>query len=195
VRIRKSVAIGVATAFMTAITAVAAPLLVGSASAASIPPWEPDAPNALGTLSFFNSSGNPVTSGNNLNHLFDFVEASTTDPFNGTKATLEFAAPAPGVPTGNWFVAAGSGSNNFPNTSAPPPLNTTPNPVDTLTATDANLTNFIAQVPAQTQPGYANVFQLRMVTSGPGGVGSEPNAQYWDADVMVNPTAGTWQEV
>jgi hypothetical protein len=185
------VAIGAATAMLGLASAA---LLTLPASAASNPPWEPD-PNALGTLTFFNSSGQVVTGGSNLAHLFDFAEASSpTDPFNGTKATLVFAAPAPGVPTGTWFTGLGSASTAFPNASAPAPLNTATNPVVTLTSIDANLSNFIAQVPAQTQTGYANVFQIRLQTSGPGGVGSAPNGQYWDADVLVNPSAGTWTE-
>jgi hypothetical protein len=161
------------------------------ASAATTPPWEPD-PNALGSLTFFNASGQVVTSGSNLAHLFDFAEASTTDPFTGTKATLVFGAPAPGVATANWFTALGSASTNFPNAAAPAPLNTAANPVVTLAATDANLTNFIAQVPAQTATGFANVFQVRLQTSGAGTVGSTGQGKYWESDILVNPTAGTW---
>jgi hypothetical protein len=71
-----------------------------AANAATTPPWEPD-PNAVGTLTFFNSAGQVVTGGSNLAHLFDFAEASTPDgglPGElgpGTKATLVFANPQP----------------------------------------------------------------------------------------------------
>lgn len=162
------------------------------ASAATTPPWEPD-PNALGSLTFFNSSGQVVTGGSNLAHLFDYAEASSAEPAGGTKAALTFAAPSPGVLTANWFVGSASASTNFPNASAPAPLNTATRPVVTLAATDANLSNFIAQVPAQTATGFANVFQVRLWTSGPGGTGTQPNFQYWETDIVVNPTAGTWQ--
>jgi hypothetical protein len=200
VRIRRPLAIGAVTAIATAIIGVATPMLIGSASAASNPPWEPD-PNAIGTLTFFNSAGHQVTSGTDLSHLFDFAEASTTDPGNlageagpGMKATLVFAAPAPNTPTGNFAASLGSGATNFPNASAPAPLNTTANPVVSLASTDANLTNFIASTVPQTAAGFANVYQIRLWTSGPAGVGTAPLFEYWDADVVVNPTAGTWQE-
>ena len=73
----------------------------------------------------------------------------------------------PSTPTGNFPVSTLSLATNFPNASAPSPLNTSPNPVDTLSATDGNLANFIASVTAQTAAGYANVFQIRLADHGP----------------------------
>jgi Bacterial Ig-like domain (group 3) len=176
------------------VLAVAGGVLAASALvayAATTPPWEPD-PNALGSLTLYNSSGQVVTGGSNLAHLFDYAEASTPDAANGTKATLYFAQPTPGEATGIWLTALGSASTTFPNTSAPAPLNTATNPVVTLAATDADLTNFIASSTAQTATGYANVYQIRLETTGAGGTGSQPNGQYWEDDILVNPTAGTW---
>jgi len=183
-------AIGAVTAMM----AVALPLLALPASADTTPPWEMNNTEALGTLTFYNSAGQVVTSGNNLNHLFDYAQASTTDATGGTKATLLFAAPDPNKTAPNFFTLISSASTNFPNASAPGSLATSPNPVVSLTSVDGNLNNLISQVPAQTATGYANVFQVRVETSGPGGVGTGPDA-YWDADVLVNPTAGTWTEL
>jgi hypothetical protein len=202
VRITRSVA---AAAVAAVAAAVALPLMAlpASATGSTTPPWEPDpatnfgtasAP-VYGTLTFYNSAGQVVTSGSNLGHLFDYAEASGTDPYKGTKATLYFAAPVPGETPSTFFVGLASASTAFPNSSAPAPLNTTANPVVTLASTDADLTNFIGSVPAQTAAGYADVFQVRLLTTGPGGVGSGPNGQYWDADVQVNPTAGTWTQV
>jgi hypothetical protein len=190
VRIRKSVAIGTVTAVMGLASAA---LVALPASAQTTPPWEPDV-DALGTLTFYNSAGQVVTSGTNLSHLFDFAEASTTDPDAGTKATLYFADPTPGEPTGDWFNQIYSTATPFPNASAPAPLNTSTDPVVSLAATDADLSEFIAASQENTASGYANVYQIRVATSGPGGVGTAPLGQYWDADVVVNPTAGTWQE-
>jgi hypothetical protein len=200
VRMTRSVVIGA----VTAMVALALPLLALPASAASSPPWEPD-PNSnfgttttpdYGTLEFFNSAGAQVFGGNNLSHLFDYVEASFADPFAGTKAEIGFAEPVPNTLQANFPAGALSATSVFPNASAPAPLNTATNPVATLGPTDANLASFIASVTAQTAAGYANVFQIRLYTTGPGGVGSINNGGlYWDADVMVNPTAGTWQEV
>ena len=166
----------------------------GNLSLIVAPPWEPDV-NANGTMSFFNSAGQQVTSGSDLTHLFDFAEASTTDALMGTKATLLFAAPVPNQPTGNYTTAIVSQSTTFPNASAPPPLNTSPNPVVTVATGDANLEAFIQANAQQTAPNFANVYQLRLVTSGAGGVGSIGAGTYWTADVLVNPTTGTWQEI
>ena len=177
------------------VLAIAGGVLAATASianAATTPPWEPDA-QAVGTLTFYNSAGQVVTGGSNLSHLFDFAVASTPDATAGTKATLTFAAPAPGVPTGSFFTALGSAATNFPNAAAPAPVGTTANPVVSLTAADANLTSFLGQVPAQTAAGFANVYQIRVSTSGPGGVGTGTSA-YWDADILVNPSAGTWTQ-
>ena len=190
-RITRRLAFGVASALL----GVCLPILAAPASASTDPPWEPD-PSALGTLTFYNSSGQVVTGGSDLAHLFDYVEASTVDSASGTKATLVFANPIPpaSTPTGNFPTGQGSASTAFPNAGAPAPLNATSNPVVTLASTDANLTNFIASQTVNTVAGYANVYQLRVVTSGPGGVGSVVNGNYWDADVLVDPIAGTWVE-
>ena len=83
------------------VLAIAGGVLAATASianAATTPPWEPDA-QAVGTLTFYNSAGQVVTGGSNLSHLFDYAVASSPDATLGTKATLTFAAPAPGVPT------------------------------------------------------------------------------------------------
>ena len=135
--------------------AIAGGVLAATASlanAATTPPWEPD-PNAIGTLTFYNSSGQVVTGGSDLTHLFDYVAASSADPFAGTKAEIGFAQPIPSTPTGTFPASALSASSNFPNASAPAPLNTATNPVASLGATDSNLANFIASVTAQTAAG------------------------------------------
>ncbi len=181
----------IASAAVLAIAGGVLAATVGMAAAATTPPWEPD-PNALGSLTFFNSAGTVVTGGTNLNHLFDYAEASTPDALHGTKATLEFAQPLPGTATGNFAVGQASVATNFPNASAPAPLNTTPNPVVTLGAADGNLTNFIATQVPPTATGFVNVYQLRLVTSGAGGVGTTPNGTYWEVDILVNPSAGSW---
>jgi hypothetical protein len=60
---------------------------------------------------------------------------------------------------------------------------------------DGNLQVFINATTPQTAAGYANVFQVRMFTSGPGGVGTTNTTdQWWDADIVVDPATHTWQE-
>jgi hypothetical protein len=179
-----------------AVLAIAGGILAATAGTAfaAAPAWEPD-PNALGSLTLYNSSGTVVTGGSNLNHLFDYAEASTADPDGPSiKATLTFANPSPGVPTGDWFVGQASLSTAYPNTSAPAPLNTATNPVVTLGPTDADLAAYIPTATANTEAGYENVYQIRLITSGGAG-GGTGSANYWEVDIQVNPTAGTWQEI
>lgn len=190
-RINRRLAIVVGSALLAA----SMPLLaVAPASAVTTPTWEPD-PGALGSLTFFNAAGTAVTGGADLTHLFDFAEASTTDANTGLKATLEFAKPVPNTPTGSFPNALASASSTTPNPAAPAPLNTAPNPVATSGDSGANLANFIAGQTANTAAGFVHVWQVRVVTSGGAGGGSNPNAQYWEDDIMVNPTAGTWTEI
>jgi len=186
----------IASAAALVITGGVVAATVGTAAAATTPPWEPD-PSSIGSITFYNSSGTAITGGNNLSHIADYIEASTTDATAGTKATLVFANPTPPAttPTGNFPTGQGSGSTSFPNASAPAPLNTATKPVVTLGATDGNLSNFIAAQTVNTATGYANVYQLRLVTSGPGGVGTSGLGTYWEADIQVNPSAGTWSQI
>lgn len=168
---------------------------VGTAAAAGTPPWEPD-PGSLGSLTLYDAAGNVVTGGNNLSHLFDYAQGSTPDANTGIKATLDFAQPTFGVATGNWPVGQASTSVVTPPTAAgtPPALAASTTPVATSGPTGANLTNFIASQVPQTQPGFVNVYQLRVVTTGGNG-GSSGNAQYWEDDIQVDPAAGTWTQV
>jgi hypothetical protein len=168
---------------------------VGTAAAAGTPPWEPD-PGSLGSLTLYNSAGVVVTGGNNLSHLFDYAQASTADANTGIKATLNFAQPSFGEVTGIWPVGQASTSVVTPPTAAgtPPALAASTTPVATSGATGANLTNFIASQQPQTQAGYVNVYQVRVVTGGGGG-GSGANSQYWEDDIQVNPSAGTWTQI
>lgn len=183
-----------AFSFGAALLAVSVPLLAAPASAATNPPWEPD-PSALGGLVFYNAAGTLVTGGSDLSHLFDYAEASTTDATAGVKATLYFANPTPAQPTGNWPVGQTSNSTFTPPTGAPPPLNTDPNPVATSGATGANLTSFETGHTVNTATGYANVYQVRLVTTGGANGGTNADDTYWESDVLINPDAGTWVEI
>lgn len=169
-------------------------MLAAPASATSNPPWEPD-PNALGGLTFYNASGTVVTGGSDLTHLFDYAAASTTDPTAGIKATLAFANPTPGQPTGDWPVGQASTSVLTPPSAAPPPLNTDPNPVGTSGATGANLSAFEGGHVVNTMAGYVDVYQVRLFTTGGDSGGTAGDATYWESDVLINPGAGTWVEI
>ena len=175
---------------------LATPLLAATASAAGDPPWEPDAGNAVGTLTFYDASGNVITGGDNVSHLFDYVLASTNDPDGpSTKANLLFANPQSGQPTGNWPVHADV-TSSYPNASAPAPLKSATAPLGTMGTLGANLLSAESGFTANTATGYKNVFQLRLYTSGGTG-GGTTSSQYWDADVQVSGTgaSATWVEI
>jgi Bacterial Ig-like domain (group 3) len=182
--------------------------IAGSASATpSSPAWEPDpqSPAPYANLTFYNSLGQQVTSGNNLAHLFDYAVGDSADPNSANNAQLYFAAPNHSLPTSGWFVQQTS-SSAFPLTSGPADLRAdTTEPIDALSATDGNLTSFLGAATLDSTAGYANVIQVRMKDTGFSG-GSDPD--YWDADVAYCAAGGaacavlgntiqpgTWQEI
>jgi hypothetical protein len=172
------------------------PLLAAApASATTNPPWEPDT-NALGTLTFYDASGNVVTGGSDLTHLFAFAQGSTQDTTGGTKAVLYFANPQPSQNSELWPTNQDTGSLGTvqPAAGVPAPIDNTFPVVNVSGATAANLSAFIHGQVANTQSGYANVWQIRVYSVAPGGGGSLGNGTYWESDVVVDLTAGTWLE-
>jgi hypothetical protein len=135
-----------------------------------------------------------ITGGTNLNHLFDFAQASTTDPSvpPGNLAVMYFAQPEPSQPTGTFPQGQESLATPFPNSAAP---NMGPNPMVQLGANDVDLTNFIASQVPPTAAGFVNVYSIRLYTNSAAGNGTLGTGQYWDIDISVDPTAGTWEEV
>ena len=167
--------------------------LAGTAFAAA-PGWEPDALNEAGTLTLYDASGNVLTGGSNLSHIADFAAANGAKQDPGvTKATMFFAAPDHTKPDPSTWTTNGavSPSSNFPNAAAPAPL-TGPgftNPLVTIGAAGANMTAWLGGVAQDTTAGFLNLYQLRILESGPGGVAP---TKYWAADIQINPAAGTW---
>ena len=170
-------------------------LLAGASSAfAAASPWEPD-PNSLGSVVFYDASGNVITGGNDLNHLASYYAVTTPQSVAGTnKATLYMAAPDHTKVTGLWFVQSQSAATTFPNAAAPPPL-TGPgfvNPLVSAGALDGNLNSFLASATLDSTAGYANTIQIRVKDSGPGGIGS--GTKYWETNIsytITDPVAGT----
>jgi hypothetical protein len=182
-----------------ALLAASMPLLTaGAARASTKPPWEDDT-NGLGHLTFFNAAGDVVTGGSDLGHLFAYAQGDSADANNGLKATLLFAVPTPTptpVNTANFPVAADSGSvaTSQPAAGVPAPINTADPVVNTSAAGAADLQDFITVNPTSPAPGYTNVIQVRIVTAGGGG-GSLSIGEWWESDILINPTAGTWVEL
>ena len=183
------------------------PVLAQPAFATASPSWEPDS-NALGTLTFYDSTGAVITGGSNVNDIAKYVVASTAGTPGATKATLYFALPAPNNPndvnkpaTGSWSTASASAASPYPNASAPAPVSSTNNPVVTIDGStgDGDLRSFVVTHPhpAGDPAAYQGVYQVRVKDSGPGGVGSD--SKYWDADVQVtfdgNGNPSSWTEL
>ncbi|HTY72714.1 MAG TPA: Ig-like domain-containing protein [Actinomycetes bacterium] len=168
-------------------------LTFSPAVADSSPPWEPDV-QGLGTLTLFDSTGAQVTSGKLSDVPFvSYVSASAPGRKGDIKATLAMATPDHAKPTGQWLVSSLSASTKYPNASAPAPINSFTNPVVTLGPTDGSLQSVIgAQPNTDTTAGYANVYQLRVWTSG---IGQPPSGSYFTADIQVDTTAGTWTQI
>jgi hypothetical protein len=169
--------------------------LAGTAFAAA-PGWEPDATNEAGTLTLYDASGNILTSGSNLAHIADFAAASGAkqDPAVN-RGTLFFAAPDHTKPDlSTWTTNGAQATSLFPNAAAPAPL-TGPgftNPLVTIPAASANFTAWVGGVVSDSTVGFAGIYQIRLVESGPGGVAP---TKFWAADISVNTAAGTWSLV
>jgi hypothetical protein len=169
-----------------------------SADAAAPPLWQPESAS-LGTLTFYDASGNVVTSGNNLGHLFAYAKASTADAASGLKATLEFAIPehasAAFPDPGTWPVAADTGeaATSQPAAGLPAPISNATPVVNTNNASGGDVGTFISSQSFDPTAGYNDMVEVRVVTAGGGG-GSNAAGQWWETDISVNPAAGTWTQ-
>jgi hypothetical protein len=177
------------------VAACLTPLLGGSATASSNPPWEPDG-DAVGTLTFYDASGNAITGGIDVSHLFTYAVASTADPAGDGPsifANLQFANPVVPPGTTGDFAAHADETSQYPNATAPGALASETNPMSSLDANGANLYSAETGFAANTAAGYQNVFQVRLYTSGGSG-GGTGNGNYWDADVQVSGSGphATW---
>ena len=160
----------------------------GGIALAATPPYEPD-PGSTGAVSLYDTSGNQVVSGD-INTPFGYALSSTAGRVGDTKATLFAYTPKLGVASGAWSGEALTGSTNYPNAAAPAPLGTSTLPLVSGTATDETLGFYIANsFPNTATDAYANLYQLRVKTSGPTGA----NTAYSSVSVLV--TGTTWTQV
>ncbi len=109
-------AVGTVLVSGAALTAgVLAVPVAGAATAA--PPWEPVGGPQVGQLLFYNSTGQPITSGPvSTAPLAAYVEGTAVLNASDNKATLEAFTPVNGVPAGTWSGEQLSGSTVYPNT-------------------------------------------------------------------------------
>lgn len=168
-------------------------LIVGlssGAQAASAPPWEPDT-NSVGALVFYDSSGHAITSGSLKDSpIAAYVEGTKAIRSGDTTATLEGYLPVSGEAPGQWSGEALSTSTKYPNSAAPGALGSANLPVVSGKAGDLSIADLVADFPTTSKPGYKNVYQLRLVTSGPQ---ESVTPQYDSADIAVS--GSTWSIV
>lgn len=198
VKLRKLAALGTSLVLAAALIGV----FMTSANATSGPPWEPD-PNALGTITFYDSSGNVVTSGSDLTNMWAYA-AGSTNTFSGdtilnqfTKAQIEYSWANSTNPTANWFTKAPYSSTSFPVTGSGVPANISSSDKAVVNATGTGQSSNFQQIESagtnDTTTGYNHVIQVRLIALGPGGVTTSPN--YWATDIQFDPTAGTWKQI
>jgi hypothetical protein len=173
---------------------------VNTAAATSTPPWEPDTVGSVGSLTFYDASGNVVTGGSVTSHPFvKYAVASTVTPDTGldAKAYLAIATPDGTNQTYNWSSDHLSSRTAYPDAADPASVRAGGYPYATSTASDFSLTDFFGDFPnTQTGP-EAGLYQVRLYTTSTSAQGS---GKYFSADISVstsdpNATSGTWQVV
>jgi hypothetical protein len=181
---------GVAALAVTGSLLASVPL----AHAAAYPPYEPD-PQSVGTIAFYNSSGNVVTSGHTSDKpLAAYAVGSAVVRAGDTQAALFAAQPNPAKKqTSDWNTDQLSSFTAYPVSSGPAAVQTLSqgHPVVTGASGDLSLANFITEFP-NTSGADANLYQLRLKTADAGG---QQTTTYDVADVLVDSAAGTWTQV
>ncbi len=196
------------SAATVALAAVASGTLVagltGTAEASTIPPWEVAqapattpavAPNEVGGLTFYNSSGAVITGGNlSDNPIAAYIQGNA--PLQGTPTLADLDGYTPtqnGVPVtspGNWNGFS-FGSSSLPS-SAPGALGTSSLPVYTGQSYSlSQLTTAFPNTDTSTTDGYAGLYVLRLRTY----QHPSTSSTYDSADISVNSSAGTWSLV
>ncbi|MFL6060267.1 MAG: Ig-like domain-containing protein [Marmoricola sp.] len=190
----------VAAALVLATAATTGLVLAQGASAAdpSVPPWQTGTgtgfaksdPHAVGTLSFYNASGQQVFGGSttSASGLAAYVQASGVIRAGDTRAALYAYTPSSGSYVGSWSGGLLTAAVAFPAT--PPGSVSATLPVYPGTAGDTKLSDFIAAYPeTDAASGYSGVYEIRLRTSKPGG--ETASDDYAVADIQV--TGTTWQ--
>jgi hypothetical protein len=160
------------------------------AGASTTPPWEPD-PSSVGGLVFYNASGQAITGGNVTDSpIAAYVQGTATVRSGDTVATLYGYLPVNGQMPTLWSGEQLGLTTTFPNTSAPPPLNTSTLPLETGTAGDESLQTLEADFPNNdhSDDGYAGMYQLRLYTNAPH---HSQTTLYDSADILISGSSWT----
>ena len=165
----------------------------GVASAAGTPPWQPEA-SSVGTILFFNASGQQITGGKLTDSpIAAYVEGTVAPRAGDTKATLLGYLPVNGQAPGSWSGDQLSSSTTYPNTSAPGALASSTLPVVTGASGDESVAQLAANYPNTdtSSDGYAGIYELRLKTTG---AGLGQTTTYDSVDIAISGTgaSATW---
>jgi hypothetical protein len=180
---------------LTGALAVAAGLTLASTGVAfAAAPYNPDT-NSVGSITFTDANGVPVTSGSVNSPIAAYVTGSKLVDAGDTDGTVEIFLPVFGQPTATWSGDSITLDTPFNPAPAAWPadiksLVTAGKPVVNEASSDLTIAGFEVEAPntATTgpntaQPTYQNLYQVRLYT------GSN-TAQYDSADVSISGT--TW---
>lgn len=210
-------AAGLATVLAASGAVAALPI---AAQAGTAPPWETGNANAVGTITFYDASGNQVTSGSVSDKpIAAFAVGSAFPRAGDAKAALFGEQPAPNTDPALFSGDQLSSYTSYPVASGPSAVMNATGPVVTGASGDLSLGDFVDEYPNSgpggpgcryetssnpatcTNTGYEDSYQIRLYTADSSGTRS---TSYDVADVQVvnatynnsgQITGGTWQEV
>ena len=144
-------------------------------------------PNEYGTVTFYDATGNVITSGSTTDPQSMKYAVANSNPGNlgNNSAGLVFIQPNPGTPVGTWGGVQLNANNTYPIATAPAPLNTSPNAATQTKTTTKTLAVAASQFVANPAP-FDNVYQIRVVTPGSG--------VYAAATIKINPATSRWTQ-
>lgn len=157
-------------------------------------------PNAsLGTLAFYDASGNQITSGsiNSLQYTYAVASAPKDRPqTTNQKATVFYALPDhTQTDSQNWFSGQVTTSSLYPVTTGPSNITSAGavTPVNTMKTGDQTLSAFLTTGTMDATAGYQNFVQVRLFDSGIGQ--TLRTTPFYASVIQIDPTAHTWTQV
>jgi hypothetical protein len=158
------------------------------------PAYEPDS-HSIGSLTFYDASGNVVTGGADWTNPFKYVAASSAGRSGSTKAQIMYAFPDHSkADTTTWNHTSLTSSTAYP-VASPASLASNPNPIATISSpggtSQADMSAAAGSAVLDTTAGYANLFEVRLFDTGGGN--AITLGSYWSADVSFDENTGAWQ--
>lgn len=176
----------------TAVVVSAALLTAGAtAAAAATPPYEPTG-QAVGTITFYDRTGNVITSGSTQVAFAGYAVGSSAPRSTDQQAGLVFANPNPSTSAYKWYSHLTGSFSSYPVTTAPTSITTQTTPVYTVADSDQTIDQFEATATQYSGTGYTDTVQVRLYTADANG---QVTKTYDDADLVIDPATHTWTEV